>query len=590
MRGLRHDDLERQAHVPQLPRSSAPGRSTGSSALALAGGRAARRGSRASTSATPARSRRRCRFRSSARAASRRASAVAAAIDARRLRRRHDRAAADREQRPRPALAVGRDRPPRPCTYSNKCLINQIENPLGCYEESRFDSHEEMVRQILSVYDPPPVRAEQGHSGRTYLHAAPLPEPRGQEPALPLEHLRPLRRLRRLGHADAGSTGSCKFARGGVGAIVSSWCGVDPRGFIVPGYAAIDRDDTIPFWRELGQRVHEHDCKYILQLALRRPPARHPGDRVREGPRARRAKPDPLHGFECERATPAQLREIAARVRRGRPPRPRGRPRRRRDPRRQRVHLHAVPLLGDQRPQGRLRRVAGEPRPLPAGGRARDPRARSGDDFHLQVKISATENADAFLSGWAAGTRSSDSVQVCRWLEEAGADAIHVSRGVHLPPSRQPGRPDALRRGRPALRHDALERRPRLPELPPLPDLARSTGCSSGRWSRPADRGRGRAPPGRARDQARGLDPGARDGRLPDRVGRSAGRSTSGDCDAVTIARPLVANPNLPSLFSGGSRPGAAALHVLEQVPLLACSRTRSAATTRAASRAARRC
>jgi 2,4-dienoyl-CoA reductase (NADPH2) len=53
--------------------------------------------------------------------------------------------------------ASGADRPPRPCTYCNKCLINQIENPLGCYEESRFDSHEEMAAQILSVFDPPPV-------------------------------------------------------------------------------------------------------------------------------------------------------------------------------------------------------------------------------------------------------------------------------------------------------------------------------------------------------------------------------------------------------------------------------------------------
>ncbi|HYZ19476.1 MAG TPA: tRNA-dihydrouridine synthase, partial [Gaiellaceae bacterium] len=51
---------------------------------------------------------------------------------------------------------AGRDRPERPCTYSNKCLINQLENPLGCYDASRFDSHEEMVREILSVYDPPP--------------------------------------------------------------------------------------------------------------------------------------------------------------------------------------------------------------------------------------------------------------------------------------------------------------------------------------------------------------------------------------------------------------------------------------------------
>jgi len=50
---------------------------------------------------------------------------------------------------------AGNDRPARPCTYSNKCLINQLENPLGCYEESRFDSRDEMVREILSVYEPP---------------------------------------------------------------------------------------------------------------------------------------------------------------------------------------------------------------------------------------------------------------------------------------------------------------------------------------------------------------------------------------------------------------------------------------------------
>ena len=45
-----------------------------------------------------------------------------------------------------------------------------------------------------------------------------------------------------------------KFARGGVGAIVSSWTGVHPRGRIVPNYATIDRDDRIPFWRALGER------------------------------------------------------------------------------------------------------------------------------------------------------------------------------------------------------------------------------------------------------------------------------------------------------------------------------------------------
>src|SRR5262249_52193536 len=58
------------------------------------------------------------------------------------------------------------------------------------------------------------------------------------------------------------------FARGGVGAIISSNAPVHPRGIIVPNYAHIDRDETVPFWRELVRRVHEHDCRYIVQLAF----------------------------------------------------------------------------------------------------------------------------------------------------------------------------------------------------------------------------------------------------------------------------------------------------------------------------------
>ena len=53
-------------------------------------------------------------------------------------------------------FAQGIGRPPRPCTYCNKCLVNAVENPLGCYEESRFASREEMVAQIMSVFHPQP--------------------------------------------------------------------------------------------------------------------------------------------------------------------------------------------------------------------------------------------------------------------------------------------------------------------------------------------------------------------------------------------------------------------------------------------------
>jgi 2,4-dienoyl-CoA reductase (NADPH2) len=53
-------------------------------------------------------------------------------------------------------FANGLDRAPRPCTYCNKCLAHVVEHPLGCYEESRFESREAMLRQIMSVFSPPP--------------------------------------------------------------------------------------------------------------------------------------------------------------------------------------------------------------------------------------------------------------------------------------------------------------------------------------------------------------------------------------------------------------------------------------------------
>ena len=55
-------------------------------------------------------------------------------------------------------FAGGVDQPPEPCTYCNRCLVNAPENPLGCYEESRFSSRTEMVRQIMSVFEPPPFQ------------------------------------------------------------------------------------------------------------------------------------------------------------------------------------------------------------------------------------------------------------------------------------------------------------------------------------------------------------------------------------------------------------------------------------------------
>jgi len=51
-------------------------------------------------------------------------------------------------------FAQGQDRPDKPCTYCNKCLVNVLENPIGCYELSRYDGdHEKMMQEIMSVFE-----------------------------------------------------------------------------------------------------------------------------------------------------------------------------------------------------------------------------------------------------------------------------------------------------------------------------------------------------------------------------------------------------------------------------------------------------
>ena len=147
-----------------------------------------------------------------------------------------------------------------------------------------------------------------------------------------------------------------KFAKGGVGAIVSSFVPVHLRGRIVPNYAMIDHDRHIPFWRALGEAVHAHDCKLHPAAQSWRPAARHPGHRISAIGLSSTDKPDPTHGFACERMTSRADPRDRRGLRAGRAARARSRARRRRAARRQRLPDHAVPQLRDQRSQGRLRR------------------------------------------------------------------------------------------------------------------------------------------------------------------------------------------------------------------------------------------
>jgi 2,4-dienoyl-CoA reductase (NADPH2) len=53
----------------------------------------------------------------------------------------------------------GRDLPPRPCSFCNRCLTNAISNPLGCYDERRFEGaggRDAMIAEVMSVFRPAP--------------------------------------------------------------------------------------------------------------------------------------------------------------------------------------------------------------------------------------------------------------------------------------------------------------------------------------------------------------------------------------------------------------------------------------------------
>jgi 2,4-dienoyl-CoA reductase (NADPH2) len=224
-----------------------------------------------------------------------------------------------------------------------------------------------------------------------------------------------------------------KFARGGVGAIVSSWTGVHPRGRIVPNYATIDRDDRVPFWRLLGERVHEHDCRFILQLAHAGRQRDIPGFELDVQPGLSSTdRSDALHGFRCRKATKAELLEVQEAFAQG--------ARRAREAGLDGVEIHGAngylftQFLSsainerDDEYGGSLENRA---RLLLETVRAI--RREVGDEFHLQVKISATELGNALMPWAKKGNTIEDSVQVAKWLEEAGVDAIHVSRGSTFP-------------------------------------------------------------------------------------------------------------------------------------------------------------
>ena len=340
-----------------------------------------------------------------------------------------------------------------------------------------------------------------------------------------------------------------RFARGGVGAIISSFVPVHGRGRILPNYAMMDDDNKIPFWREVGKRVREHDCKFIMQLSH--------GGRQRdiagiEYPESwsSTSKPDALHGFEGTAMNTQQISEVVQQFGQA-------------AERAQRAGLDGVELHGANGylitqflSSGINDRDDDYGGPLDRRARflleiVRSIRQRCGRDFHLQMKISATENNNAMAIGEPRGNTIQDSVQVCQWLEAEGVDAIHVSGGSFFPHPRNP--PGDLPIADFVRIYDAMISSGKNTFRNFLLLKNDITGkLFHDRWVK--ERGNVieglNLPDAAAIKKAVGIPVICTGGFQTASVMRQA--IDSGQCDAISMARTLIANPEMPKMFAQG--------------------------------------
>jgi len=230
------------------------------------------------------------------------------------------------------------------------------------------------------------------------------------------------------------------FARGGVGAIISSFVPVTRRGRIYTRFAMIDDDDKIPFWRKVGEAVHEHDCKFILQVS-------HSGRQQDSGgvenlfSRALSStdKKDFFHGLLCRSMTNQEVHETIQLFADG--------ARRARDAGLDGVELHGANgyLITQFLSSGindREDEYGGsvENRARFALDIVRAIREKVGSDFHLQMKINSVD-ANNWLYPWEKkGNVLDETIEICRILEDDGngIDALHISSGSTFPHPRNP--------------------------------------------------------------------------------------------------------------------------------------------------------
>ncbi|MGF7213673.1 2,4-dienoyl-CoA reductase (NADPH2) [Skermanella aerolata] len=353
-----------------------------------------------------------------------------------------------------------------------------------------------------------------------------------------------------------------RFARGGVSAIISSNSGIRADGMAVPGYATIDDDRTIPSWRRLVQEVHRYDCRYIIQL--------HFAGRQRDIPRkdfvdipppSATSRPDLLYGLRARRMTIPEIEDLVQDYARA--------AWRAREAGADGIEIVACngyilhqflssaindredEYNGDLRARARLTLEV-----------LKAVRSAVGRDFFVSMKLSGRDEHNAYTAPLvrAVGNTLADTIELSRWLAEAGLDAIHLSQGDSFPHPLVPaGRlpTDDARRLFASLFYEGT----RTPLAFLLLQFAPFRRFAEWNWGRrmPFVRGRDLLPDkieGMNEDDAAKIKEAS--GLPVICVGgwQSAGRireALEADrCDTVSIARGLLANPDLVHQFAQG--------------------------------------
>src|SRR6185295_10537325 len=186
-------------------------------------------------------------------------------------------------------------------------------------------------------------------------------------------------------------------------------------------------------WIALGKAVHEHDCKYILQLSHsgRQQDIAGVENEYKRG-LSSTGKTESFHGLLCQAMTIEEIEQTINDFAEG--------ARRAREAGLDGVELHGAngylitqflsSAINDRDDEygGSLQNRARFAVEI-----VRSIREAVGDDYHLQFKITAVDHHNALLPWLKRGTTLQDSIQVCQWLEEAGVDAFHISSGSAFP-------------------------------------------------------------------------------------------------------------------------------------------------------------